>query len=313
MNIGIYQTVNSHAPAIHWWLAHDPRFGPQLYEGKNPCFIGKHIGSLVEEIRGNPVTKEIDQDMDPELYDIHQESLREMENKDAINNQVDCTSAYFEFNKQFQYPVWSNYFGSTFYIKNRIKCDKLIFAESTTEQSAFFYITQYAFNKIDVAQVNDHSEIWWKDHMLMGGNDIGRWKEVWYKDYHNQCIADCHSGKLQYMWQLNFAHWDLFEALNKGSSTFKLDYSVYRLFEKKLNPSDIEGQQSSIRSLKENNADHLLVDIEWFNNTDIILDYLGISNSAELIKAAEIYSTRYYSALKEYERIYNKYYINKGN
>ena len=60
MNIGIYQTVNAHAPAIHWWLAHDNRFGPQLYYGMNPALSGDNIGSIVNEIRRDPSSDTFD-------------------------------------------------------------------------------------------------------------------------------------------------------------------------------------------------------------------------------------------------------------
>jgi len=310
MNIGIYQTVNAHAPAIHWWLAHDPRFGPQLYEGAEPRPNKLAIGNIVKELRNDEQTQEINE----ELYDIHQESLREMENKrESLENgipRIECTSEYFKFNKQFQYPVWSNYFGSCYRPEFAPLADKLIFAQSTTKQSAMFYITQYAFNTLSLPELTNHCKIWWEDHMLMGGDDIGKWKEIWYRDYHDQCIADLNSGKLQYMWQLNFAHWDLFEALlDNGDGKFELDYSLDRLFEQKHNPEDVYGQNDALRHIKENNIDHLVVDVEWFKNTDVILDYLGVSNSQILKDTAKLYHTRYYAVKHAYKKLYNKYYV----
>lgn len=313
MNIGIYQTVNAHAPAIHWWLAHDPRFGPQLYEGAEPRPNKLAIGNIAQELRNDEQTQEINE----ELYDIHQESLREMENKrESLENgipRIECTSEYFKFNKQFQYPVWSNYFGSCYSPEFAPLADKLIFAQSTTKQSAMFYITQYAFNILSLTELTNHCKIWWEDHMLMGGDDIGKWKEIWYRDYHDQCIADLNSGKLQYMWQLNFAHWDLFEALlDNGDGKFELDYSLDRLFEQKHNPEDVYGQNDALGHIKENNIDHLVVDVEWFKNTDVILDYLGVSNSQILKDTAKLYHTRYYAVKHAYKKLYNKYYV-KGD
>ena len=310
MNIGIYQAVNAHAPAIHWWLAHDPRFGPQLYEGAEPRPNKLAIGNIVQELRNDEQTQEINE----ELYDIHQESLREMENKrESLENgipRIECTSEYFKFNKQFQYPVWSNYFGNCYSPEFAPLADKLIFAQSTTKQSAMFYITQYAFNILSLTELTNHCKIWWEDHMLMGGDDIGKWKEIWYRDYHDQCIADLNSGKLQYMWQLNFAHWDLFEALlDNGDGKFELDYSLDRLFEQKHNPEDVYGQNDALRHIKENNIDHLVVDVEWFKNTDVILDYLGVSNSQILKDTAKLYHTRYYAVKHAYKKLYNKYYV----
>jgi hypothetical protein len=227
--ISIYQTVNAHAPAIHWWLAQDPRFGPQLYEGYNPK-PDTASNRIVEELR---FSKHFQPDnLDQAVYNVHQESLRQLENKSANDmNQVDCTSDYFEYTKDlYEYPVWSNYFGCTQAPLGIPMSDKLIIAKSTVEESAMFYITQYAFNKLDLNDIEDHSKVWWEDHMLLDGNDIGKWKELWYRDYHNQCIQDFKDGKLQYMWQLNFAHWDLEKALRVyNRESFELDYSWNRL------------------------------------------------------------------------------------
>ena len=303
MNIAIYQTVNAHAPAIHWWLAQDKRFGPQLYQGLNPVHEDEHIGSIVQEIRN--------EEIDANVYDIHQESLREMENKEAVNGIVDCTSSYFNFARKYEYPVWSNYFGATKESAVTIDCDKLLFAKSTTNNDAMFYITQYAFNKLTINEVNDHSRIWWEDHKLIAGKVLDNWKEIWYRDYHDQCIQDFHNGKLQYMWQLNFAHWDLHNMLLENKSKFTLDYSIERLFEEKHKTDDIDRQQITIKSMTDNNVDHLLVDIEWFNNTSAILDYLSLSNSETLIQTALLYGERYTEVINAYDKLFNKYY--KGN
>tara|TARA_R110001592_G_scaffold257406_1_gene520976 strand:+ start:348 stop:1259 length:912 start_codon:yes stop_codon:yes gene_type:complete len=303
MNIAIYQTVNAHAPAIHWWLAQDKRFGPQLYQGLNPVHEDEHIGSIVQEIRN--------EEIDADVYDIHQESLREMENKEAVNGIVDCTSSYFNFARKYEYPVWSNYFGATKESAVTIDCDKLLFAKSTTNNDAMFYITQYAFNKLTINEVNDHSRIWWEDHKLIAGKVLDNWKEIWYRDYHDQCIQDFHNGKLQYMWQLNFAHWDLHNMLLENKSKFTLDYSIERLFEEKHKTDDIDRQQITIKSMTDNNVDHLLVDIEWFNNTSAILDYLSLSNSETLIQTALLYGERYTEVINAYDKLFNKYY--KGN
>ena len=110
------------------------------------------------------------------------------------------------------------------------------------------------------------------------------------------------------MWQLNFAHWDLHNMFLENKSKFTLDYSPTRLFEEKHNTDDFEAQDVSIKSMKENNVDHLLVDIKWFNNTDVILDYLGIENSKELDDAALLYKERFQIVCKAYEELSNKYY-----
>jgi len=296
--ISIYQTVNAHAPAIHWWLATDPRFGPQLYQGYDPK-PNTASNRIVEEMRFN---KHFQPDnLDEAVYNVHQESLRQLENGSTNDmNQVDCTSDYFEYTKDLcEYPVWSNYFGCTQNGLGIPKSDKLIIAKSTVEESAMFYITQYAFNKLDLDDIEDHSEVWWKDHMLLDGNDIGKWKEIWYRDYQDQCIQDFKDGKLQYMWQLNFAHWDLDKALRvHNRESFELDYSWNRLVKEKHDAEEIITQNYCIQNLK---VDHLVVDINWVENTDVILDYIGVSNSDILIKSAAMYKKRLTKVMQSYK------------
>lgn len=304
--ISVYQTVNAHAPAIHWWLATDSRFGPQLYQGYNPK-PDTASNRIVEELR---FSKHFHPDnLDEALYNVHQESLRQMENG-SINdmNQVDCTSDYFEYTKDlYEYPVWSNYFGCTQNPLGIPMSDKLIIAKSTVEESAMFYITQYAFNKLELDDIEDHSKVWWKDHMLLNETDIGKWKEIWYRDYHNQCIQDFKDGKLQYMWQLNFAHWDLEKALRVyNRESFELDYSWNRLVKEKHDPEDITAQNRCIQNLK---GDHLVVDINWFENTDVILDYIGVSNSDILIQSAALYKQR----LTKVMQLYNDLILTSSN
>ena len=308
MNIAIYQTVNAHAPAIHWWLAQDPRFGPQLYMWL--ANSKEDLTSIVEEMR-EPTFP--DQDISAELYDVHQETLREMENKKAVDGIVDCTSTYFNFTKNYKHPVWSNYFGATYDPMSTIACDKLIFAESTIEDSVMYYVTQYAFNNLDLAAIEEHSKIWWEDHKLMAGKVLDSWKEIWYRDYHNQCIQDFHDGKLQYMWQLNFAHWDLHHALVNGLNGFVLNYSMERLFNEKYQQttSDLKAEAHQIKYVKDNNIDHLCVGTHWFNNIDTILSYLGVENSDILIQSAEQYKKEFIRINTAYKEILNKYY--KGN
>ena len=296
--ISIYQTVNAHAPAIHWWLATDPRFGPQLYQGYDPK-PNTASNRIVEELR---FSKHFQPDnLDEAVYNVHQESLRQLENGSTNDmNQVDCTSDYFEYTKDLcEYPVWSNYFGCTQNGLGIPKSDKLIIAKSTVEESAMFYITQYAFNKLDLNDIEAHSEVWWKDHMLLDGNDIGKWKEIWYRDYQDQCIQDFKDGKLQYMWQLNFAHWDLDKALRvHNRESFELDYSWNRLVKEKHDAEEIITQNYCIQNLK---VDHLVVDINWFENTDVILDYIGVSNSDILIKSAAMYKQRLTKVMQSYK------------
>lgn len=299
MNIAIYQTVNAHAPAIHWWLANDPRFGPQIYLGKEPFrdspTTQEVIGSIVQEMR-NPSAEPITE----ELYEIHQESLRKMENQPGVNGISHCTKEYFEYSKQFEYPVWSNYFGNT---KNKTAspyCDKLIFAKSKKGEDPMFYITQYAYQGFyGVEDLQSHSEIWWTDHMLMDGNHIGKWKEIWYAKYEDQCIQDFHDGKLKYMWQLNQAHWDLYHVLFDGMESITLDYSEEKLLSRCDDTQVLINQDNRLKELPE---DTLVVDIDWYENPNIILDYLGVSNSPELTSAVALYKERFLKVKEAYNK-----------
>ena len=83
------------------------------------------------------------------------------------------------------------------------------------------------------------------------------------------------------------------------------------MFKEKHKTDDFNAEQNAIKSMIDNNVDHLLVDVEWFNNTSAILNYLGIENSKELDDAALLYSKRYYTVCKSYDKLFNKYY--KGN
>ena len=96
--------------------------------------------------------------------------------------------------------------------------------------------------------------------------------------------------------------------LAENKSKFTLDYSIERLFKEKHKTDDFNAEQNAIKSMTDNNVDHLLVDIEWFNKTNIILDYLGISNSKELDDAALLYKERYKIVCKAYKELSNKYY-----
>jgi hypothetical protein len=308
MNIAVYQTVNAHAPAIHWWLANDSRFGPQIYLGKEPFMntftTQESIGNIVAEMRNpgyEPITEE--------LYEIHQESMRKMENLDAFDNVSDCTREYFEYSKTFEYPVWSNYFGNT---KNKTSspyCDKLIFAKSNKGEDPMFYITQYAYQSFtNVEDVKSHSEIWWKDHMFMDGNNVGtggmteKWKEIWYAKYEDQSIQDFHDGKLKYMWQLNQSHWDLYHSLLEDKENITLDYSEEKLLERCDDTQTLINQENRLTELR---SDALVVNIDWYENPNIILDYLEVSNSPELTSAVALYKERFLKVREAYNKKFN--------
>jgi len=321
--IAVYQIVNAHAPAIHWWLATDPRFGPQLYQLEDPHHTQTIPTQLDKNFVGGIVTEwRHPTDMDQTVYELHQESLREMENlvsgSSTDHIRVDCTSKYFNAMEGhwgngedpivgYQYPVWSNYFGNTNSAAVPLS-DKLIFCESSMAENCFFYVSQYAFVTLTLEEIDEHTTVWWEDHKLMGGKILDSWKDVWYNKYHQQVINDFNEGELQYMWQLNFAHWDLHTNLKNGIDNFELDYSFDRLFKSKLDPHGILPQTETLDHIKDK-VDYLSVDINWFDNIDVILDYLQITKSDALVQSAKDYKLRFEYCREEYNKLFSKYLI----
>ena len=301
--IAVYQSDNGSAPAIHWWLSSNKKFGPQLYEFTynrqldiENCQDPNHIGAIVLEIR--------DSNLDPALYDLHQESLRQMENYKPTNYVVDCTTDYFSQLTNYEMPVWSNYFGNC-YQGSLPLASKLLRCNHTPQDTCFFYITQYAFMKMDVNKIENDSKIWWEDHKLVDNKIVDNWKDIWYNVYHEKVLKDFESGKLKYMWQLNFAHWDLEHALLEGKTYFNLDYSFERLFEDKL--SDYSDTDNEVWQSKKHNFDHMDVKIDWFDNTQSICDYLNVEQTDEMKSSAKLYREGFLNAKDKYHTLFDKY------
>ena len=306
--IAVYQTVNGCAPAMHWWLASNKKFGPQLYnftydtDASNPnCKDANHVGPIVLEVR------EDSNILDPAIYELHQESLRQMENFNPNDYVVDCTSDYFSKLTEYQMPVWSNYFGNCQNGKIPL-ADKLLYCNHTPHDSCFFYVTQYAFVELDVEKIEDDTKNWWEDHKLVNNKVVDNWKDVWYNAYHKQVLKDFEAGKLKYMWQLNFAHWDLEHALLEGKTYFNLDYSFERLFENRL--SDVDDNDSIVWQANKHKYDHMDVTVNWFDNTQAICDYLNVEQTDDMKSSAGKYRESYLNAMDRYHNLFGKYLIN---
>ena len=98
------------------------------------------------------------------------------------------------------------------------------------------------------------------------------WNEK-YSEKFKQAFTD---GKLKYMWQLNFAHHDLADALSKGNNDIELidadDHT--RLFETKR--QQLEDSIETIFTYANPETSHMIVGDDWFDQTLEILEYLEI-------------------------------------
>lgn len=301
MKVAVYNSVNGSAPAIAWWLASDSRFGPQLYEFESrQSDNDKNIGGIIIEDRGNSIVS-------PRVYDLHQESLRRMENLDAEDQISDCVSPFNEIENDYNICVWSNYFGCLKDTSTAINVEKTIINNTSAQEFQFFYISQYAFNPISHQHVDSHTNLWWQDHMLMDGSNIGEWKKVWYDQYHDYMHKQIDSGLLKYMWQLNFAHWDLYHAQLNGSNDITLADDSDRLFKKFQEDNDADDINYTIKTYQKLNKNHIVVGDDWFDRPEYILDYLEISNSNVLEENLKIYIDKYNSKKEQFDRIFKQY------
>ena len=293
MLIAIYGDKNGTQDSIAWWLCEEPGVGPQIYNAPwrtgeiQAQFDHPLLGTLVEDIR---------------TYDEHDETMRLMENVPG-----DFLAPWRKFGEWYDPLVWSNYFGCLLEPTQNIVSDKLILCDQSVNEDCFHYIISHAFKKLSLNKVDDDTEVWWKDHVFVDGKDVGVWKDIWYKRYHPQCIKDWHDGRLKYMWQLNFMHWDLFHAIQSGNDTSNIhmeDPNNYtRLFSEKL---DTTGPDSIAETIRHN--DGLVVkDPVWWNSADEILDYLEMSWTPSLHKNLLDYTDMYERKRDWYETEFNSY------
>jgi len=295
MLIAIYGDKNGTQDSIAWWLCEENNIGPQIYNA--PWRSGKiqaefeHplLGTLVEDIR---------------TYDEHDETMRLMENVPG-----DFLEPWRKFGEWYDKLVWSNYFGAMCEPTQNIIADKLILCNETPEEDCFHYIISHAFKKLSLKKVDDDTEVWWKDHVFVDGEDIGVWKEIWYKRYHSQCVKDWHDGKLKYMWQLNFMHWDLYHAIKDNGDTASVCMedanNLERLFNDKLH-NDYSAMDQTLL----HNDGIVVNDPHWWNSADEILDYLDINWTQSLRKNLLDYTNIYRKKRDWYEQEFSKYLNN---
>ena len=289
MDISIYQNNTGSAPAIHWWLSQEINIGPELYEFNTGYCTpsGNHVGGIVIE---NEKAK---------YHSIHKQSIKLLDEPSNIN--IDVMAPFSDVKGEFDHFVWSNYNSNLTNPDNIIKADKTILVDNSSKEQLFFYITQYAFAWLEsIKDIIEQTEAWANDH------NIENWKEVWDEKYHDDFIQAFKDGKLKYMWQLNFAHHDLMDQLQKGKDDIKLvdadDHA--RLFEVKKQEEDFT---DTLFAYANNEIDHIVVGDDWFNHCEEIIDYTEILSSFRLKKFIIDYTKLYKRKKQLYNSTFAKY------
>lgn len=297
MITAIYGNKNGTQDSIAWWLCEEPQLGPQIYVApwKSPTerhrkkFDNPMLGTLAEDQR------------EVEYSDLHIETLRIMENEPL----VDFLAPLRTVESEFQQLIWSNYFGAMVDPAYKIPADRVIICQQSYLEDCFHYVISHAFKLLTEERIADDSEVWWMDHVYVNGTDVGDWKKIWYQHYHQRCLSDYQAGKLKYMWQLNYLHWDLMQAIlkNKGRELhcqLTPADDLDRLFRDKLRPEFqttgvSEEQDLILETIKHNPGALIVQDPIWFEQADAILDYLGIAWTSGLQENLSSYQDAYRS------------------
>jgi len=291
MNIAIYQNNTGSAPAIHWWLSQELNIGPELYDFNTGYCTpsGNHVGAIVIE------------DENAKYHQLHKQSMLLLDNPVNEAGIVDALAPFNDIKSEFDYFVWSNYSGNLINPETIIKADKSIIVDNSAEEQLFFYISQYAFAWIDtIDDVTEQTESWAREH------NIENWKEVWDSKYAKTFEQAFRDGKLNYMWQLNFAHNDLMEQLQHGKDDITLvdadDHA--RLFEVKKQEQDFT---DTLFEYTNREIDHIVVGDDWFNNYEEILKYADVLSSFRLKKYIIDYTKLYKRKKALYHDTFSKY------
>lgn len=295
MITAIYGDKNGTQDSIAWWISEEENCGPQIYQapwrtGKvSATFDNPLLGTMVEDIRS---------------IEEHVETLRLMENVPG-----DFIQPMRVFEKDYKMLIWSNYFGAMCNPKQVIEADKVILCNESKLEDCFHYIISHAFKKLSKSKIDDDTEVWWMDHVYVGGENLGIWKEIWYNKYHEQTYSDFENGKLVYMWQLNYMHWDLYHAIENGHDQINMvdkdDFD--RLFCEKL-----QNDYDSINQTIEYNPSALVVtDPTWWSQADDILNFLNMKKTESLQTNLKDYITAYSEKRKwfdqEFKSLISKY------
>lgn len=292
MLTAIYGDKNGTQDSIAWWLCEEDGIGPQIYNapwrtGKIQAkFDNPMLGTLVEDCR---------------LYEEHDETMRLME-----NTSDDFLQPWRQHESAHTNLVWSNYFGCLLNPQQKIISDKLILCRESQQEDCFHYIISHAFKMLTADKIDDDSEVWWRDHVYVDGKHIGDWHKIWYSLYHNKMLTAHSEGKLRYMWQLNYMHWDLFHAIQEGKATGGIElcspHDYHRLFQEKLEP-----QPTVIEQTISSNTGLVVDDPNWFTSADAILDYLNIAWTDSLRQNLTEYTSVYTQKRQWYDERFKLY------
>jgi hypothetical protein len=313
MDIIIYQNNTGSAPAIHWWLSQELNIGPELYAFNDGYCRprGHHVGGVVIEDSQSPYHEKHRQSINL-LESQNEESKHETQHlvvdgklvKPETKQQgtINVTRPFIKDKGKFDYFVWSNYGGNLLNPETIIQADKTLLVDNSVQEQMFFYISQYAFAWIETPDdIIEQTESWINEH-----TSIENWKEVWYKKYHDSMLQKWKDGDLKYMWQLNFAHNDLRNALEDGKDDIEfIDADDHaRLFEVKKQEEDFS---ETLFSYTNKEVDHIVVGDDWFTKTEEIMAYLGIVNSFRLKKFLIDYIKVYKQKKQLYTDTFSKY------
>ncbi len=276
--------------SIAWLLCQEENIGPQIF---------KFDSDVNNANRGRLFNKVISDNRESKYFDDHYLCMQRMENltngsvgklgpsqPELENESVDFISHYRKYEEQFEHVVWANYFGRTSNIYSRIEgADKVVICRQPFIETFTHYITGYAFGEQQHSDIDTASKIWYEDHHHLDGQDTTRWKEYWYRLYHKKMHDAFDAGELKYMWQLNFMHWDLCNALveQNHKDPEKVELNAHddldRIWDdrKKVTMEDGIGEQFKV------NSDKLLIKSEnWLDDLDEVLDYLEIDKTQNM-------------------------------
>jgi hypothetical protein len=270
MKIAIYQDNLGSASGIHWWLSQEINVGPEVYSFTDGYLrpAHNHIGGIV-----------IEDGMHPH-HNLYNSTFTELDKTE--NTLIDPFAKMEEMTKDFDTILWSNYSGNLANPDNIIKADKTILVDNSIDEQLFFYITNYAFAWIEtVDDVHEQTKAWAEEHSSIEG-----WSEEWYGKYHDDFVKAWEDKKLKYMWQLNFAHHDLADNLNKYNNKVVMSdpEDHERLITQKREELTNAKSDETLFSYANNEVSHLVVGDEWFNEPAVITDYLDIMSSFRLKK-----------------------------
>lgn len=274
----IYGAKNGTQDSIAWWLCHKEGIGPQSY-------LAPHIDDKRQDLDPKRSTLILDNRSNDEYVECH----RLMENVRG-----DIIEPMRKFEKDYDMLIWSNFFGELKYADQKIDCDKLIICDQDPLEDCFHYVVTHALKPLDHEQIDRDSEVWWRDHMYVNGEEVGQWKEIWYSKYHKQMHEDFDNGKLVYMWQLNFMHWGLQSSLtdNTNYPELKEKDDIGELIKDKV----LKHQPNNLDITLTHNPNALYVrDPVWFDyrKVKMILEYLEIPDDENLQDALDKYEKAY--------------------